>query len=66
LKLEDHKNRLHIKDLAFCIVSKKNWWIMFGLDWRVQILIFFCLRSSSNGTTMQQNCHFMTLKWPSF
>jgi hypothetical protein len=24
LKLEDHKNRLHIKDLAFCIVSKKN------------------------------------------
>jgi hypothetical protein len=25
LKLEDHKNRLHIKeDIIFCIVSKKN------------------------------------------
>ncbi len=66
LKLEDHKNKLHIKDLVFYIVSKKIWWIMFGLGWRVQILIFFCPRSWSNGTTMQQNCHFMTLTWPLF
>ncbi len=36
LKLEDHKNRLHIKeDIIFCIVSKKNWWIMFSLGWHV-------------------------------